>query len=86
MKCTAWRQICFMESLQIMEAKMAKTIDQVVAQVLANVKTGYQCHSYPMPDSNFSVEKMDASKAAGVKGPAKSAKRQGPVKDGGLTL
>jgi hypothetical protein len=65
---------------------MAKTIDQMTAQVLANLKTGYQCMSYPMPDSNFTKERMDATKAAGVKGPAKSAKRQGPVKLGGLTL
>ena len=65
---------------------MGKSVDQMVAQVLANLKTGYQCLQYPQPDSNFSKEKMDASKAAGVKGPPKSAKRQGPVKDGGLTL
>jgi hypothetical protein len=65
---------------------MGKTVDQMVAQVLANLKTGYQCLKYPQPDSNFSKERMDATKAAGVKGPAKSAKRQGPVKLGGLTL
>lgn len=45
---------------------MGKTVDQMTAQVLANLKTGYQCSHYPMPDSNFSKEKMDASKAAGV--------------------
>jgi hypothetical protein len=65
---------------------MGKTVEQMTAQVLANLKTGYQCMSYPMPDSNFTKERMDASKAAGVKGPAKSAKRQGTVKLGGLTL
>lgn len=45
---------------------MAKTVEQMTAQVLANLKTGYQCMTYPQPDSNFTKEKMDASKAAGV--------------------
>ena len=45
---------------------MAKTVEEMAAQVLANLKTGRQNMSYPMPGSNFTVEKMDASKAAGV--------------------
>jgi len=45
---------------------MAKTIDQMTAQVLANLKTGYQCMTYPQPDSNFTKDRMDASKAAGI--------------------
>lgn len=65
---------------------MAKTIDQVVAQVLANVKTGYQCHSYPMPDSNFSVEKMDAAKAAGIGKEPRPFKTSGKVKLGGKVI
>lgn len=45
---------------------MPKTVEEMTAQVLANLKTGYQCSHYPMPGSNFTKEKMDASKAAGV--------------------
>lgn len=43
-----------------------KSVDEMVAQVLANLKTGHQCNGYPMPGSNFTKEAMDASKAAGV--------------------
>lgn len=45
---------------------MAKSIDEMTAQVLANLKTGKQNCGYPMPGSNFTKEKMDAAKAAGV--------------------
>lgn len=45
---------------------MPKTVEEMTAQVLKNLKTGYQCMDYPMPGSNFTKEAMDASKAAGV--------------------
>ena len=43
-----------------------KSVDEAVATILANLKTGKFCNDYPMPGSNFTKEKMDASKAAGV--------------------
>lgn len=43
-----------------------KTVEQMTAQVLANLKTGYQCQHYPISDTRFTVEKMNPSKAAGV--------------------
>jgi len=43
-----------------------KDVAEMTAQVLAHLKTGHQCNSYPMPGTNFTKEKMDASKAAGV--------------------
>lgn len=45
---------------------MSKNIDEMTAQVLAHLKTGKFCNDYPMPGSNFTKEKMDAAKAAGV--------------------
>lgn len=45
---------------------MNKTAAEMAAQVLAHMKTGKFCNSYPMPGSNFEKQKMDASKAAGV--------------------
>lgn len=43
-----------------------KDVAEMTAQVLAHLKTGKFCNGYPLPGSNFTVEKMDASKAAGV--------------------
>jgi len=43
-----------------------KSIDEMTRQVLENLKTGKFCGAYPMPGTNFTKEKMDASKAAGV--------------------
>jgi len=43
-----------------------KSIEEATATILANLKTGKFCNGYPMPGSNFTKEKMDASKAAGV--------------------
>lgn len=49
-------------------------------------KKGKQNMSYPIPDSKFTKSKMDQSKAAGKGSPPKKPKKQGTVKDGGLTL
>ena len=65
---------------------MGKTIEQMTAQVLANLKTGYQCMQYPQPDSNFSKERMDASKAAGVGKEPRPFKTSGKVKLGGKVI
>ncbi len=43
-----------------------KDVAEAAATILANMKTGKFCNGYPMPGSNFTKEKMDASKAAGV--------------------
>lgn len=43
-----------------------KDVAEMTAQVLAHLKTGKFCNGYPLPGSNFTKEKMDASKAAGV--------------------
>lgn len=64
---------------------MGKTVEQMTAQVLANLKTGYQCQHYPQPDSNFTKERMDASKAAGV-GKGLPAPKKGKVKLGGKVI
>ena len=64
---------------------MPKTVEEMTAQVLKNLKTGYQCLDYPMPGSNFTKEAMDASKAAGV-GKGLPAPRKGKVKLGGKII
>lgn len=43
-----------------------KSVEEAVATILANAKTGKFCNDYPMPGSNFTKERMEASKAAGV--------------------
>lgn len=43
-----------------------KDVNEAVAAILANLKTGKFCNDYPMPGSNFEKSKMDANKAAGV--------------------
>lgn len=62
-----------------------KSVDEMVAQVLANLKTGYQCTHYPQPSSNFDKVKMDASKAAGIGKPLPPPKK-GKVKLGGKVI
>lgn len=64
---------------------MSKTIDEMTAQVLANLKTGKQNCDYPMPGSNFTKEKMDAAKAAGA-GKGLPAPKKGKVKLGGKVI
>lgn len=65
---------------------MGKSVDQMVAQVLANLKTGYQCLKYPQPDSNFEKSKMDAAKAAGIGKEPRQFKTSGKVKLGGKVI
>jgi hypothetical protein len=62
-----------------------KDVAEMTAQVLAHLKTGKFCNDYPMPGSNFTKEKMDAAKAAGV-GKGLPAPKKGKVKLGGKVI
>lgn len=62
-----------------------KSVDEAVATILANLKTGKFCNDYPMPGSNFTKEAMDNRILLG-RGKELPAPKKGKVKLGGKVI
>lgn len=62
-----------------------KDVAEMTAQVLANLKTGYQCLHYPMPTSNFDKQAMDNRILLG-RGKSLPPPKRGKVKIGGKVV